>query len=364
MLYDKFSFMPGIVPLFLREVRANLAARSAQSQREEKDDLELADDFLREAHMKKEWADRALADAGETRVRAHENRDYHRGVLCGEHGCDPVWRAPERLDESRRTTLMWSLVPIIGLLVEVPWSFFALQVLGETTFATLAMAVVFGWVGVLLAHLAGVMARHARLAARRSWYAVAAVCAACLLPVGVFLADVRFSALAAPVVTATGQTLPSGLSQYHLSHDVVFLGWLAVNLGLWVAVGVLAYLHTNPHVAAYRRAKSTADAADVAYDEAAALATDAEAAVANALACREMCAKKWDDYRSELVAFTDELEAIYLRALATGMGEVEFTTAIEINVRDAEQQEERRVPAVELGLVPPRDGTGPDEDAA
>ena len=363
-LYDKFSFMPGIVPLFLREIRANLKARSAQSQREEKDDLELADDFIRDARMDKERADRTVADAGETRARAHEDRDYHRGVLCGEPGCDPAWRAPERLEESRRTTLIWLMVPIVALLVEVPWSFFALEVLGETTFATLAMAVVFGWVGVLLAHLAGVMARHARSAARHSWYVVAAVCSTCLLPVGVFLADVRFSALAAPVVTSTGQTLPSGLSQYHLSHGIVFLGWLAVNIGLWVGIGVLAYLHTNPHVAAYRRARSAADAADVAYYEAVASAIDAEVAVANALARRTICTGKWEDYRAELVAFTDELEAIYLRALATRMGEVEFTTAVEINVRDAEQQEERQAPAVGPRLVPSREGTGPDEDAA
>jgi hypothetical protein len=256
------------------------------------------------------------------------------------------------------------MVPIVALLVEVPWSFFALEVLGETTFATLAMAVVFGWVGVLLAHLAGVMARHARSAARHSWYVVAAVCSTCLLPVGVFLADVRFSALAAPVVTSTGQTLPSGLSQYHLSHAMVFLGWLAVNLGLWIAVGTLGYLHTNPHVAAYRRARAAADAADVAYRQAAALVTDAEVAVENALSRKTTCAAKWEDYRAELAAFSGELEAIYLRALATGMGEVEFTTAVEVNVRDADKQEEEQAPAAGLGLVPPPDETGRDEDAA
>jgi hypothetical protein len=363
-LYDKFSFIPGIPPLFLREIRANLTARIRESQRKEKDDLELADDFTRDARKAKELADRALTDAAATRACAHEDLDHHHDVLCGIEGCDPAWLAPERLEESPRTALLWALVPVVGLLVEIPWSYYALQVLGETTFATLAMAIVFGWAGVLLAHLAGVMARHACAAGRRSWYGIAAACAICLIPVGIFLANVRFSALASPLVTAAGQTLPSGLSQFHLSHAAVFAGWIAVNIGLWVALGILSYLHTNPYVAGYRRAKLAAEATDAACDEAAALAVDAEAAVANALARRETCAGKWQDYRDELAAFTDELEAIYLRALATGMGNAEFTTNVEVNVGDAEQPGKRQSPAPGPRSVRSLDGTEPDEDAA
>jgi hypothetical protein len=257
-------------------------------------------------------------------------------------------------------------VPLVGLAIETPWSFFALRVLGESNLATVTMAVVFGWAGVLLAHLSGVLVRYARAGARRSRLAAAIACGACLGVVALFLAAVRTAALAAPVVTATGQTLPSGLTAFNLDRNLVFAGWLAVNLGLWLTVAVLAYLRHNPHVVAHQRARAKEDSAEFAHVGAVANAKDAEQAVANSESAKEASREMWKAYRAELTAFGRELEDLYQHSLAFGKASPEFTTALELH-RDAEVGEPNtrltRLRLTEPPEADETDGTGTEAQA-
>lgn len=340
-IYDQFSFLPGITALYIRDLRADVHALIERAKTEEVDDTEIADEFVRAAQRAKKSAEVDHRAATDRRDRARNDRDYHRRVLLGE---DPTtgnaWRAPHRIGEPPWVGRAWSIgIPAIGLVIEIPWSYYALQVLGEPDAATFAMAVVFGWAGVLLAHLAGVQARHARAGARTARYGAVAACVAALGVVGAFLAAVRTAALAAPIITKTGKRLPSGLELYHLHRATVFAGWIAVNLGMWLAVGLLAHLHHNPHVIAHHRANTTATTTETETDRAETELADADAAVNNTLTRRTNCHLKWATYRDSLNNLAEQLEAIYFRALATGTADPNFTTAIEAHLDQAPDQD-------------------------
>ena len=99
-----------------------------------------------------------------------------------------------------------------------------------------------------------------------------------------------------------------------------------------MAVAILAHHHANPHVPAHQRAQAHAKTADELNLQAATEATAAEHALQNALFRLHDVPGKWEAHRHDLTTFTDELEAIYLRALATGTADPEFTTAVERNI--------------------------------
>jgi hypothetical protein len=332
-IYDKHGFLAQAPMQYLRVLRAFIASRLREADREQRDDEKLSDIFIRNAKATvartKELYDLALDGLR----RAKAQREYHEKILRGEGDSDTRgWKDAARINESRLTTRVLTFgVPLVGLVIETPWSYFALEVLAETTVATIAMAVIFGWAGVLLAHLAGVEAKNAKAEGQRRRFSLVLACTACLGMVAMFLAMIRTAALAAPVVTPDGQSLPSGVSLFHLNRTAVFLGWLAVNVGLWLAVAILAYQHRNPHVIAYQRAQAKEIEASHSRTEASHMATDAREALSNALSFKDTCLQEWSDHKDSLREFGTELEEVYVHALVFGVANPEFTTAVEIH---------------------------------
>jgi hypothetical protein len=340
--YDRHSFRFGMHLRYPRVIQAKKKVWLAQADRAALDDDDINLDFIREARAARRGADLRLVDAQAARARADEARDQHRRALL-----DGAWKAPERLYEPGWNTWMRGAGMLcLAIIIDVPWAYFAIEVLGESPLATAAITLVFAGTAVVLAHLAGVLARHGRAGRSRGHYVAAAACVACLLIIALGLSDIRYAALAAPIVTSGGEILPSGLSQYSLSGTLIFAVWLGVTLGLWSAVGILAYLHTNPHVSAHRRAQQVAERVAAAYVTAATEAEDAEAALENQLARRRSCQLKWCAFQRETEAFVDLLTAEYPDALAEARGDPDFTTALEVHLAEA-------TPAVSEGSTEP-----------
>ena len=330
--YDRWSFTPGVLPSYVRQLGRRIAELVEGSRREELDDRELQQEFVGSANARRTRAVEELETAGQARKLAHELNEYLRSVLRGLEPELAAWAAPERIDESsRRTRLLVVLVPIVGLLVDGAWAYYALQVLGESSGATLAMALVFGCAGVLVAHLAGVLVRQARARDSRGRRTLIALSITLLTAVALFLAEVRLGYLEAPMIVA-GHALPSGIAQYHLSSVLVLLGWLAVNLALWLGVAFLAYEHHNPYVRAYQRACVRADEADAECASKEEAVTAADHALTDALTRWADVPAKWEAYRCDLRELRAELTEVWKRALAGAVGDPEFTTALEHNV--------------------------------
>ena len=296
-----------IAPLqYLRVLRSQASSWLHDADRSRREDEKLSHVFIRNARTRVTQTKDLLQATVDWLTKATAQRHLHEKILLGEGEPETRgWKASDRMTESPRTTklLAWGL-PGVALLVETPWGYFALQELGEAAIPTVAMAFIFGFVGVLLAHVAGSQMKEGKVSGHlRPKLIAAAALGGCLVLIGLFLASVRTAALAAPTVTAGGQSVPSGLSMFHLSQRTVFLGWLSVNVGIWLAVGILANRFHNPHVGAYQRAKAEEEAATQSKNAAESAVTDAEEGLDNALAFNDIGAEEWRDYMESLKAF-------------------------------------------------------------
>jgi len=251
---DEHNFVDGTAPLYARVLVEHYNAQVAQSRIGEAEDREMADDHVANAEASLVESVSGCADLQtnieherEAQAKLIEQVDGHGGL--------------HRRNERPRVTVLWLvLVPVIALGVEVPWSYFALRVLGEGTYATMSMAVLFGFLGALLAELCGVTLRELRVASRssrRGWATLAASAGLVLAVVAWFLATLRTAYLAAPMATSQGTVMPSGLERFHLSGQLVTVGWLAVNFGLYLGVASLTYLHFVPGLRGLQRADRT-----------------------------------------------------------------------------------------------------------
>jgi hypothetical protein len=356
-LYDKFSFIGGVSTLYIRVLRKRIAQLITQADHEEQDDLNVADILITQATTGLTGAEGQVnADEAEM-TKAQNDVDRHMKVLLGNDPVDSdLWRAPERVGERRIVTLLLMFgIPLCGYAIEAPFTYFAFQVLAESTMATVATAGIVGFCGVVLAHLCGLQARLGRGAARRARIRACAACAVCLVAIGWFMASIRTAALTAPVATNSGVT-KSGLSYFGLNRATVFIGWLAVSFGLWIGVALLAYHHTNPHVSALQRACVALKRASNKVIASTTKAKYAKLRVENALTAKARLTPMWQSYRQQLTEFVDELAALYLHGLATEMADPEFTTAVE-----GHDDQNARVASV-LQMKFPVEPDGPDHE--
>ena len=337
-LYDRDSFVDGTDPLTVQAIKARYSARVASSQREEPDDEEVqsrivadASTALVVAHARYERTDADLKQATD------ERDELAREVL-------DAGGASRRREPARLTVASMLGIPAGGLAVETPWSYFALQVLGEPTLATVAMAVLFGALGVLLSEIGGVTlrrARHSEGAERVAMAGIAVVATLVLVVLGVFLADLRTAYLATPLAGTT----KSGLSIFGLSKSLVFFGWFAANMGLWLAIGVVAYLRHVPGLRALQRADTRVE---VLTDELAARHMEVAECVASLDQARvrlEHVPGLWDAHRLTLYHETLRSIALYRRGLAHAKADPEFTTALEQHELALDLAEPRRAKA-------------------
>jgi hypothetical protein len=366
-MYDRWSFTSGVIPTYVRRLRHRIGQLIEASCREELDDRELQQEFVGAANARRTQAAEELETTRRISKLAGELKEHLRRVLRGQEPELAAWAAPDRIGESsRKTKVLQALVPASSLLLDGAWAYYALQVLGESTGATLAMALVFGCAGVLVAHLAGVLVRQARAGGghgRRGLVALSITLLTALTAMALFLADVRLGYLEAPILVA-GHSLPSGISQYHLSSALVLFGWLAVNLALWLGVGYLAYEHHNPYVRAYQRACVSADAADADCAQREAALTTANHALMDAIARWEDVPAKWEAYRRDLRELRAELVEIWKGALAGAVGDPEFTTALEHNVAGSYDDEGEQHQTPRPADLRPVDDTDEEEQAA
>jgi len=323
--YDRHSFIEGVIPGYPRFLRARLSARQARTEIEQLDEEELAADNVRRA-------------AGNHREAAEDHARLEEQASDQETLCDSLAvslearRAGHRRNEPVWITRAWSIgVVVVAFVLEVPWSYFALQELGESTAATVAMAGVFGATGVVLAELCGVFAAKLRdgEVSRRGLAAAIAGSVTVLGMLGFFLATVRTAYLAAPITGPGGVRLPSGLATFHLGRPTVLVGWLAVNVGMWIAVAVIGFFHYAPELASYQRARGARDELRRALVVSATRLTDTEVALADAKQRMANVALKWGHHRDELGAEEQTHEHCWAAGLAHAKADPAFTTALE-----------------------------------
>ncbi|WP_408664826.1 hypothetical protein [Jatrophihabitans sp.] len=326
-------------------------------------DLHLQESW-RQIRTERKWA-QTIEEIVEERERAanFETQLSDANIIATEQKetlqGDGPYADPARVYESAAISLLKELAPstVVGS-SEVSLNYLVFEGFNFTTFETWVLSITISIACVFGAHLIGVWSRKRRGVAD-NWrqkalrFLLPAALASLLSLVQVMVAVLRGGFLNKPQTNDDGDQLPSLLAGMHIPLWLIIVGWWALQAALTMYIASHVEETHNPHVQAHRKALRQTELASQTLTRSRSRIASLEMTEITLSKDLERISLAFAEQRNAMDAFTDQLMAVYIRALSRTKLDPEFTAVAEQRLaRDHRASSPPEVPT-ELHSVPP-----------